>query len=296
MAGHGHTHDGIDWSARIEHMRRADVLEIDTNRSVANRLTGLIAPGSTVLDVGSGSGGMSAQLGISLFERGGGTLVLVDAVPELLAAAAEAVRLSVPAGSVELVEVLADLADEDLPSQVPAANLVWAQGVVHHLPDQQAGIDGLVRLLSPGGWFALSEGGLATRCLPWDLGVGEPGLQDRVIAGRDSWFARMRASMEGSVRLPIGWSAALSAAGLDDVTAFSFIEDHPAPAAQNVRDSVADWLTFMGEIGADYLGEDDRAVVARLTDPADDAYVGARDDVFILGATTVQLGRKPETA
>jgi hypothetical protein len=164
---------------------------------------------------------------------------------------------------------------------------------VHHLPDQQRGVDTLARLLRPGGRLALGEGGLSTRSLPWDMGVGVPGLQDRLAAARDSWFADMRASMPGSVRLPGGWGHVLRAAGLDGITSFSYLVDHPAPAPQAVRESVLDWLTLISNVGGDWLSEDDRAAAGRLLDPADDAFVGNRDDVFILSASTVHLGTRP---
>jgi hypothetical protein len=48
-------------------------------------------------------------------------------------------------------------------------------------------------------------------------------------------------------------------------------------------------MSGVGEVG---LSESDQSTVARLLDPADEAYVGARDDVFILGASTVYLGQK----
>ena len=147
-------------------------------------------------------------------------------------------------------------------------------------------------MLAPGGWLALCEGGLATRCLPWDLGIGEPGLGNRLTAARDSWFVGMRAEMPGTQSLPVGWNKALEVAGLTEVFSFSYVIDHPAPAAEAVRQSVVDWMVWLSRVGEDHLSESDRATVARLVDPDDEAYVGARDDVFILSASTVYLGQK----
>jgi SAM-dependent methyltransferase len=295
MAGHTHTHDGIDWTTRLVSLRRADEIEAGSYRAVAERLIGMAGPGATVIDVGAGAGGMSAALAVAL-AKDGGRIVLVDAVPELLSAATEQVERALrdSADRVEVSGVLVDAASEDLPSLVPPADLVWASRVVHHLPDQRKGIEGLVRVLGgPGSVLALVEGGLATRCLPWDLGVGEPGLADRVAAARDAWFARMRADMPGAVRMPVGWNRALVDAGLVDVTSFSYLIDLPAPASEQVRLAVVDWLAWQAGVGEDELSPSDRAAVQRLLDPDDLAYVGARDDVFILGASTVYLGRKP---
>jgi hypothetical protein len=46
-------------------------------------------------------------------------------------------------------------------------------------------------------------------------------------------------------------------------------------------------------VGEDLLSDTDRETVACLLDPDDEAYAGARDDVFVLGASTVYLGQKP---
>ncbi|MGH3879763.1 MAG: class I SAM-dependent methyltransferase [Actinophytocola sp.] len=289
-----HTHDGIDWTERIVALRRADSLDAEFNRAVAERLVDSLTPGGSppvVVDIGSGAGGMSAAFAAALASRGGGRVVLADAVEELLTVAVEHTR-GVAGDTVQVEGVQVDAADENLPDLLPAADLVWASRVVHHLPDQQKAIDRLARLLAPGGWLAMSEGGLATRCLPWDLGIGEPGLGSRLTAARDTWFERMRAEMPGSVRLPIGWTSALAVAGLSDTRSFSFVVDHPAPASEPVRQSVVDWLVWMSGVGEDGLSESDREVVQRLLDPDDEAYVGARDDVFVLGASTVHLGRR----
>jgi SAM-dependent methyltransferase len=290
---HTHTHDNIDWPTRLASLRRADDLDAETDRQVAERLVGVLGTAAepVIVDIGSGGGGMSAAFASALAARGG-RVVLSDAVRELLDAATAHVR-EVAAGTPVVVEaVQADAASDNLADQLPPADLVWASRVVHHLPDQQRAIDELTRVLAPGGWLALGEGGLATRCLPWDLGIGEPGLGNRLTAARDTWFVGMRADMPGVKSLPVGWNKALEAAGLTSVFSFSYVIDHPAPASEAVRQSVVDWLVWMSGVGEDLLSDTDRETVARLVDPADEAYVGARDDVFILGASTVYLGQK----
>jgi SAM-dependent methyltransferase len=290
-----HTHDNIDWPTRLASLRRADDLDAANDRQVADRLVGLLRPNTepVIVDVGSGGGGMSAAFAGALAARGGAArVVLSDAVDELLDAATAHVR-DVAAGTPVVVDaVLADASSDQLTDQLPSADLVWASRVVHHLPDQQRAIDGLARVLAPGGWLALGEGGLASKCLPWDLGIGEPGLGNRLTAARDNWFVRMRAEMPGVKSLPIGWNKALEVAGLTEVFSFSYVQDHPAPASEAVRQSVVDWLAWMSGVGSDQLSDSDRTTVARLLDPTDSAYLGARDDIFILGASTVYLGRK----
>ncbi|PRY29147.1 class I SAM-dependent methyltransferase [Umezawaea tangerina] len=280
-------------------MRRADELHADALRVVARRLVRSLPDNPTVIDVGSGAGGMSVALTEALCARGGGTVVLVDAVPELLDAATTAARSAATYESdtttttVRVRPVLADIATEEPTEFAESAHLVWASNVLHHLPDQRAGAVNLVNALAPGGWFALAEGGLETRCLPWDLGIGEPGLQDRLAAARGEWFTRMREQIPDVVRLPVGWNTVLAEAGLREVTAFSYLVDHPAPTKPVVRDSIEDWLRWRADVTGALTHPADRATVRRLLDPADPAYVGDRDDVFYLQTNTVHVGRRP---
>ncbi|TCP43628.1 methyltransferase family protein [Tamaricihabitans halophyticus] len=291
-----HTHDDVDWAAKLPIFQRSDRLHMRAHREIADRLLESLASAAprarpTVLDIGCGAGGMAAALTARLADSGGGTVVVVDAVPELLIEAENAVRAAAK-GHVEVRAVRADVADDALAELVPAADLVWASRVVHHLPDQQAGLRRLAGLLREGGLLAIGEGGLPPSYLPWDVGVGEPGFQQRLDAARDQWFGRLRAGISEVVRMPYGWSAALGKADLREVSAFSVLTDHPAPAAAEVRDWVVDRVSWLAESGHDWLTEQDRATAARLTDPADSAYLGDRDDVFLLVADSVHYGWK----
>ncbi|GAA3889060.1 methyltransferase domain-containing protein [Saccharothrix violaceirubra] len=294
-----HTHDGIDWTARLAGMRRGDALVADRLREVALRLVDGLPDHPTVVDVGSGTGGMSVALVEALAARGGGTVVLVDAVPELLDAAATVARTAAayetdsPKPVVQVRPVLADLAAERLADLAGGAHLVWAHYVVHHLPDERRIVADLADALAPGGLLALGEGGLEARCLPWDVGVGEPGLQDRLAAAHAAWFVRMKESLPGAVRLPVGWNVVLRDAGLADVTAFSYLVDLPAPPTPALREWVVERLGWVADVAATNLHPSDRDALKRLLDPTDPAYAGTRDDVFLLAANTVHTGRKP---
>ncbi|WP_433268903.1 class I SAM-dependent methyltransferase [Actinosynnema sp. CS-041913] len=294
-----HTHDGIDWATRLTALRRANELDAEAERVIARRLVRPLPDNPTVVDVGCGAGGMSVALVEAMTARGGGTIVLVDAVPELLDAATTAARAAAAyetettTSPVHVRPVLADLATERPADFAGPADLVWAARVVHHLPDQRQGVADLTGALTPGGWLALAEGGLETKFLPWDVGIGEPGLQERLSYARAEWFVRMRESMTDFHRLPVGWNIVLAEAGLLDVTAFSYLVDHPAPAKQAVRDWAVEQLRWLAEVGGDRLHAADRRTVTRLLDAEDSEYIGLRDDVFLLTAGTVHLGRKP---
>ncbi|MFT7841164.1 class I SAM-dependent methyltransferase [Saccharothrix sp. BKS2] len=293
------TQDGIDWSSRLAFFRQVDELDAEARRVVARRLVRPLPDRPTVLDVGCGTGGMAVALVEALSARGGGTLVLVDGTPEMLDAATTAARSAAAyesdttTASVRVRPVLADLSTERPVDLAGPAQLVWASNVVHHLPDQRAAVAGLVEAVSPGGWLALAEGGLDGKFLPWDLGVGEPGLSDRLSGARAHWFALMRENIEGAVRLPGGWNTVLADLAMLDITAFSYLVDHPAPPRQAVRDWAVNQLTWHRDVAGHLLHPSDRETVRRLLDPQDPAYLGLRDDVFLLTAGTVHLGRKP---
>lgn len=280
-----HSHDGIDWSTWIDRLRGADELGADALRHVAQRL--VRSDTRVVVDVGCGAGGMGAAFAEAV--PAGGTVVLVDAEPELLRAATAHVR-AVGGERVDVQAVRADAADDALLDLVSRADLVFASFVVHHLPDQQRGVDRLAALLNPGGRLAVVEGGLGQRCLPWDVGLGEPGLHGRLSAARGEWFRQLRTAMVGAVRLPIGWNRALTDAGLVDVSAFSYLVDWPAPPTDAVRAAVLRWLSGVREVAQPWIREPDLRVVGELLDEQSPHYVGRRDDVFLLAAHTVHVG------
>ena len=289
MSGHTHgDHGHIDWADRLSQLRMADALDAGALAPVARRLAGLAGARPTVVDVGCGAGGMSVLFARELGRRGGGTVVLVDATPKLLAEAERAVA-EVADGSVGVVSLLGDLTDPTL--AVPGADLVWASGVVHHVGDQQAALRALAGLLRPGGVLAIAEGGLEMRCLPWELGVGRPGLEQRLLAARASWFARMRAGIPGSVAMPYGWPRALREAGLEDVESFGTLIDHPMPGSDLLRDYVVHRVGWFAESAGEWLDADDLAAVAALTDPQSPDFLGHRDDLYLFGAKAIHSGR-----
>jgi SAM-dependent methyltransferase len=285
-----HSHDDIDWADRLAQLRMADALDAGALAPVARRLLGRVPGRPTVLDVGCGAGGMSVLFARELARGDGGTVVLLDATPELLAEARRAVT-EAAGGDVEVVGVHGDLADPRVAERVPAADLVWASGVVHHVGDQQAALRTLAGLLRPGGVLAIAEGGLEMRCLPWDLGVGRPGLEQRLHAARSAWFSRMRAGIPGSVAMPYGWPRALREAGLGDVESFGALIDHPMPGSDLLREYVVHRVGWFAESAEEWLDADDRATVAALTDPSSPDFLGHRDDLYLFGAKAIYCGR-----
>lgn len=287
MNQHGTTPD-LSWRSLVEELSLAADISSDLDAQIAAWL--LDGSERLLVDLGCGAGGMAVALWSAAGARA--RVVAVDGEPALLA---ETRRRAVAAGCGDGLEtVRADLAD-DIPVAPGSADLIWASAVLHHLPDQQAALDDLVTRLAPGGRLALAEGGLRGRSLPWDLGVGEPGLEMRLDAAGERWFARMRRDMQGSVGMPYGWPRALRLAGLSDVTSRSFLLDLPAPLGPREAEHVARRLRgyLERESLAALIGEDDRKVLGRLTDPEDPVNHGSAEDMFLLAAYTVHVGRQP---
>jgi SAM-dependent methyltransferase len=236
-----------------------------------------------VLDVGCGAGGAACAFAEAL---GPGVVAGFDRDPRLLAIAR---RRAAEAGVAGHVLGWSCAGVDALPVEAGSADLVWASGVVHHLPDQQAAMGGLAALLRPGGRLALVEGGLPLRCLPFDIGLGRVGLEARLDEARSRWFADMRDELRGPA-LPYGWPEGLRRAGLVDVHSRSFLAEVPPPLDDFGRQVAERHLrSALTELG-NRLDPDDRETIGRLLDPDDPAYVGRRDDLMITAARTLNVG------
>ncbi|WP_363326366.1 methyltransferase domain-containing protein [Haloactinopolyspora sp.] len=183
-----------------------------------------------------------------------------------------------------------------LPTVIRDADIVWASASIHHLADQQAALDVLAQILRPGGRLALAEGGLSARHLPWDLGIGAPGLEARLLAAEERWFLRMRARLPHAVRMPYGWTTALRRAGLTDVTSQTFTFDKPAPLTGDDLSAVLECLERRVRRVRDDAGlsVDDVRSWSRLLDSDDPAWLGRRDDIYSLQARTTYTGVRSE--
>jgi SAM-dependent methyltransferase len=294
----------IDWSEEAGRLRNAAVNEADWNEMVAGSL--VRATDRIAVDVGCGGGGMAKALAAAM--PGGAEVVAIDADPEVLRQAREHTG-----GAVRCELASMDDGAEPLRRAIGApASLIWASASVHHAGDQQAAVDALASLLAPGGRLALAEGGLPSRSLPWELGIGEPGLELRLDAAQDRYFAAMRAGLPGSVPMPYGWTDALRRAGLVDVTTRTVLTEKSAPLSDEDLDRMIDQFRhrvdrldpaassgsaghghghghgdFPAELG---LSADDLAVWRRLLDPADSQYLGRRTDLAVLSARSIHVG------
>ncbi|MFF1281334.1 class I SAM-dependent methyltransferase [Streptomyces sp. NPDC058299] len=283
--GHGHGHGtDLDWNELGPLLEtQAELFTPVYEQAMAWLAEEVTEPG-LIVDAGSGPGVVSC-----LFAEAfpGARVVAVDgAAPLLERARARAARHGVAGRFGTLAGELPGVLDElDRP-----AGLLWASRSLHHLGDQRAGLTAFAGRLAPGGTLALLEGGLPSRFLPRDIGIGRPGLQARLDALEEEWFARMRADLPGSATETEDWPALLRAAGLGHTRTRTFLLDLPAPAAGRTRAYVAAHLSRLRDGFGDALDAGDRATLDRLLDPSDPASVHLRPDLFVLSAYTVHAG------
>ncbi|PAZ09940.1 SAM-dependent methyltransferase [Streptomyces sp. SA15] len=280
-AGHHHDHTDIDWTEMGPLLEtQAELFTPLYERALAWLGHKQTEPG-LIVDAGSGPGVVSCLLAEAF---PGARVVAVDgAEPLLERARARAGRLGVADRFGTLVGELPGVLDDlDYP-----ADLLWAARSLHHLGDQRAALAAFAARLATGGTLALLEGGLPARFLPRDIGIGRPGLQARLDALQEDWFARMRADLPGAVAETEDWPALMAAVGLRPTGTRSFLLDLPAPTTDRARAYVAASLSRLRDGLGDHLDADDRVTLDRLLAPDDEASVHRRPDVFVLAAHTV---------
>lgn len=122
-------------------------------RTVARRSLELlrIGPGARVLDVGCGSGVLLPAL--AELVGSAGKVVGLDYSPDLLVKARDRVR----AGGCEAVVELVEGDAVDLPFEGGAFDAAHAERVLIHVPDGDAAIREMRRVVRPGGWVVAAE-------------------------------------------------------------------------------------------------------------------------------------------
>jgi SAM-dependent methyltransferase len=173
-----------------------------------------------------------------------------------------------------------------------AFDLIWCSRVIHHLPDQVAGATELRRILKPGGRLVIREDKLLPQFLPFDIGVGRPGLERRLDVLRGQWSINYRSSSD-NVRYPYGWLQLLSDAGFSQVMAKSFLYELLPPFTPDQRHFMRDWLQIplKNETQFRYLDPEDAQTIEAITDPNSPDYVLNRPDLHFMEVTSIYLGQ-----
>ncbi|MET9863679.1 class I SAM-dependent methyltransferase [Streptomyces smyrnaeus] len=282
---HTHAHHATaepDWDALAAHLEREAELKAGFLEEAAAWLHDLLGNRAVtrVLDLGSGPGVTTIALAHAF---PGAETVAVDSTPGLLERARARAEREGLASRITTREA-------ELPADLPdlgTAELIWTSNVVHHLGDQRSALETFASALRPGGVLAVREGGLPTRFLPRDIGIGRPGLQARLDVAEEDWFSAMRAELPGHTRTVEDWPALLVAAGLAPTGSRTFLTDLSAPLDPVARAHVRARVERFRENLADDLAAEDLATLDTLLDDASPDGILRRPDVFLLTATTV---------
>ncbi len=280
---HNHKHTGTS-----AFLNRSDRFFAPLDRQIVAWLQ--LAPGSRVLDAGCGGGGMTRLLAQAV--GSGGEVVGLDANTQLIEWNRSQEKEIDVAGQIQFQQ--GDVLH--LPFEDGAFDLVWCSRVIHGLNDQVAGVRELARVIRPGGRVVLREGGLLPRFLPFDVGLGDPGLEERLAAAHARHFANWRASLPNGVAYPYGWSHMLREVGLIEVIARSFLYEFASPFEAAQKDYLASWLSgYLHQPEHEqWLSTRDISTLEQLLDPASPQYVFARDDLHGLVVETIYVGSRSE--
>ena len=289
---HAHVHlDEAHWREWADQTEREGELLLafvtDTARWVTERRGPDAPPVRRVLDIGSGPGVGTCELG-RLFPDA--QVVAVDSSPAML----------------ERVEARA--ARQDLGSRVrtylaelpggldgfEAADVIWASMSLHHVSDEVAALHTLADLLEPSGVLAIAEFAEPAepmRVVPDELDVGRPGLAERLDRAGAEWYAAMRAGL-GSDGSSAGLPSLLSAAGLEVLGSRVARVRLDAPLPDEARQVVLGHLQRTREQLVDYLDDDDLRTLDVLSDPEDPRGVLHRPDFFVAASRQIVLARR----
>jgi SAM-dependent methyltransferase len=289
---HGHTHDHVhlgeaDWAAMADQAALEGELLlgfVSGAAAWAAELRGTEAPPvARILDLGSGPGVGTCELA-RLFPEA--EVIAVDGSPAMLERAAERARAQ---GLDDRVRT--HLAE--LPGGIdglPPADLLWASMSLHHVGDEVGVLRALRPVLAPGGLLAIAELADPMRVLPDDLGVGRPGLGDRLEGAGASWFAAMRDGLPDAVPSS-GLASMLVEAGYDVLGSEVRTEHLEAPLPDGARRAVLGHLRRHRDHQADRLEEDDLRTLDVLLDPDDPRGVLHRDDLFVTASRQIAVAR-----
>lgn len=170
---------------------------------VVRILEGIEVAGRTVLDIGSGSGGIAVDL---VRRLGAGRVIGIDVEAGVCAEARQRVEA---AGLGERIEIR-QVAPGPLPLPDASVDIVFSKDSIVHIPDKEALAHDAFRVLRPGGWFAASDWLIShdgepspemahyIRCEDLDFAMASParyrraleaaGFTDIRLVNRNPWY------------------------------------------------------------------------------------------------------------
>ena len=117
---------------------------------VARVLEGIDLAGKTVLDIGSGAGGITVDL---VRRHGAGRVIGIDVERDVCAAARKRVGAAGLTDRIEIIQV----APGPFPIPDAGVGIVFSRDSIIHIPDKEWLAAEAFRVLRPGGWFVASD-------------------------------------------------------------------------------------------------------------------------------------------
>jgi len=235
-------------------------------------------PRTRLLDVGAGSGVGT----IALAQRfDGAEVVAVDQDEQMLdRVRGKALDLGL-APRVRAVQ--ADL-DLGLPPVEPV-DVCWASMSMHHLANPDRLLGEVFATTRPGGLLAVAEFAEPLRHLPDDLGVGRPGLEDRLLTALNHQHAHELPEIGAD------WPPRLTAAGYTVLEHRTFrIDVRPGRDADAARYAQL-WFERLAQGFTDSVADDDLEVLDLLIGDGPQS-LRRREDLHLHGERTVTLARR----
>jgi hypothetical protein len=157
---------------------------------------------------------------------------------------------------------------------------------LHHMADPSRVLRDVLAATRPGGLIAAVEFAEPLRFLPDDLGIGRPGLEDRLIE------TVTPALLEEMPTLGSAWAPRLTEAGWAVLEEREFGIDQNPPAHPSANRYARAWFTRLSHARADILGTEDRATLAiLLADDGEDSLLH-RKDLHIRGVRTITVASR----
>lgn len=269
--------DLIDLDVQVLHDYWTAALDWVRDQAVREHVD--VSAPARMLDLGGGTG--TAAIGLAgRFPQAEVTTVDIDEVSLRLLGERAAVYGLAP----RVRSLRADL-DAGFPDLGPL-DLTWASMSLHHMADPGAVLRDALAASADGGLIAVAEFPEPLRFLPHDLGIGEPGFEDRVTSSLS------QAHTELMPTLGSAWTPRLTEAGWQVTAERPFAIDLGQPDHPKAGAYARGWFTRLSHGLAGRLEPADNAVLAELLDDTGPHALLRRTDLHIRGTRIVTVARR----